>query len=70
MRALVLRPWFLDDVKQENPRPTARGLYNGFCLPLAAGAALGFFAGAGRGRALNRNSLVKVLNKKKFAKLI
>ena len=48
VRALVLRPWFFDDVKQENPRPTARGLYNSFCLPLAVGAALGFFAGAGR----------------------
>ena len=47
VRALVLRPWFFDDVKQENPRPTARGLYNGFCLPLAGGAALGFFCGRG-----------------------
>ena len=47
VRALVLRPWFFDDVKQENPRPTARGLYNGFCLPLAGGAALGFCGARG-----------------------
>ncbi len=48
MRALVLRPWFFDDVKQENPRPTARGLYNGFCLPLAVGLPCAI---AGRGAA-------------------
>ena len=47
VRALVLRPWFFDDAKQENPRPTARGLYNGFCLPLAGGAALGFCGARG-----------------------
>ena len=48
VRALVLRPWFFDDdLKQENPRPTARGLYKGFCLPLAAGAALGFCGARG-----------------------